>query len=108
MEAVRKFGRETGWLDLRMKERKVWDKNRREEWGRRWVESGSGKIREREGDRKKKNAERMRKKRAQERDKGKCKAGTPIASVPTLGVCSREGRKVLGELRNGGGIRKKG
>jgi len=90
-----------------MKERTVWDKNRKEEWGRRWVESCSGKIRERERDKRKKNAERMRRKRAQERDKGKCRAGTPIASVPTLGVYSRGGRKVLGELKNGGGIRKK-
>ena len=108
IEAVRKFGRETGWLDLRMRERKAWDRSRKEEWGRRWVESGSGKIREREGEKRKKNAERMRRKRAQERDKGKCRAGTPIASVPALGVYSKGGRKVLRELKNRGGIGKKG
>ena len=108
IEAVTKFGRETGWMDLRKGERRNWDRSRKEEWGRRWVESGSGKIREREGERRRKNAERMRMKREEEREKGKCRAGTPIASVPTLGVYSEGRRKVLGEIRNGesGGRRK--
>ena len=33
----------------------------------------------------------------------RCRAGTPIASVPTLRAYARNGRVVLGELRNGGG-----
>jgi len=89
-------------MNLRKKERGIGDKNRREEWGRRWVESGSGKIREREGDKRKKNAERMRRKRKEKREKGKCRESTPITSVPTRGACSRGGRGVLGVLRNGG------
>lgn len=33
IEEVRKFGRETGWIDERWKEKRVWDKEREEEWG---------------------------------------------------------------------------
>jgi len=105
-EVVRKFGRETGWMELRKKERRVWHRNRKEGWGRRWVESRSGKIREREGEKRKKNAERMRRKRKEEREKGKCKVDTLIASVSTLGVYSKGGRKVLGVLKNRGNGRK--
>ena len=37
----------------------------------------------------------------------RCSAGSPIASVPTLGAYERNGRVILGELRNGGGKIKK-
>ena len=38
--------------------------------------------------------------------KGECRAGTPIASVPTLGLYLGRRRKVLGELKDGGNRRK--
>jgi len=35
IEAVRNFGRETGWIEERWKEWRDWDNERKEEWGRR-------------------------------------------------------------------------
>ena len=49
---------------------------------------------------------RMLKKSKEEKGKGKCSEGTPIASVPTLGVYPGRRRKVLEELSDGGNRRK--
>ena len=47
IEAVKKFGRESGWLEERWGERRRWSKDRKEEWGKRWIERNRGKAEER-------------------------------------------------------------
>ena len=117
IEAVKDFGRETGWIEGRWKEKREWDRERKEEWARGWI-MGERKIKKREEDRKERKKLMDRERRQRLREKGRenkldngghrCRAGSPIASVPTLGAYERNGRVILGELRNGGGkIRKK-
>ena len=113
--AVIKFGRETGWMEKRWGERREWNKERKEEWGRRWQEGVRGNVRERKGEKRERNLrlgrERARRRRALLKSKGKegkdkCREGTPIASVPPLGAYPGRRRKVLGELKDGGNRRK--
>ena len=115
IEAVRKFGCETGWIEERWKERREWSKERREEWGKIWVEGRRSLVGERGREKRewdlRLGRERMRRRREilksrGEEGKGRGRAGTPIASVPTLGVYPGRRRKVLGELRDGGNRRK--
>ena len=117
IEVVKKFGKETGWLELRWRERREWNRWKRKEWGKIWVEGSRRLAREREGEKKERDSrlgrERMRRRRLQlkskgEEEKGECRAGTTIASVPTLGVYPGRRRKVLGELKDGGNRRKGG
>ena len=49
VEAVKNFGRETGWIGSRWGERREWSKERKEEWGRRWQEGVRGNVRARLG-----------------------------------------------------------
>ena len=35
IEGVNNFGRERGWMELRCGERRRWNKEKKEEWGRR-------------------------------------------------------------------------
>ena len=47
IEAVRRFGAEMRWLEMRWRERREWNKLRDEEWGRTWVEGRRGLVGER-------------------------------------------------------------
>ena len=115
IEAVRKFGAETGWLEMRWRERREWSKLREEEWGRRWVEGRRGLVGERAKEKRERDLrlgrEKMRRRRLIMKSKGeegsgRCREGTPIASVPPLGAYPGRRRKVLGELNDGGNRRK--
>ena len=115
IEAVKKLGRETGWIDERWGERRRWCKERREKWGRNWVEGNKGLTKDRKGEKRERDLrlgrERMRGRRLLLKSKGeegkeKCREGTPIASVPPLGAYPGRRRKVLGELKDGGNRRK--
>ena len=115
IEAVRRFGCETGWLEERWKERREWSKERKEMWGRLWVEGRKGLVGERGREKRERDLrlgrERMRRRREQlkskgEEGKGRGREGSPIASVPPLGVYPGRRRKVLGELRDKGNRRK--
>ena len=115
VEAVIKFGRETGWIEKRWGEKREWSKARREEWGERWKMGARGKVKERVGEKRERDLrlgrERARRRRLLLKSKGeegmvKCREGTPIASVPPLGAYPGRRRKVLGELRDGGNRRK--
>ena len=115
IEAVKKFGRESGWIEERWKERRQWSKERKEEWGKRWIEGNRGRARERKGEKRERDLrlarERMRGRRQGEKGrevegKGKSREGTSIASVPPLGAYPGRRRKVLGELKDGGNRRK--
>ena len=115
VEAVRKFGCEKGWIERRWGERREWSRNRKEEWGRLWVEGRKGLVGERAREKRERDLrlgrERSRKRRLLLKSKGeegggKCRAGASIASVPTLGVYPGRRRKVLGELRDGGNRRR--
>ena len=115
IEAVRKFGCETGWLEERWKERREWSKERKEMWGKLWVEGRRNLIGERGKEKRERDLrlgrERMRRRREQmkskgEEGKGRGRGGSPIASVPTLGVYPGRRRKVLGEMRDKGNRRK--
>jgi len=115
IEAVRKFGAETGWLEKRWRERREWNKLRVEEWGRRWVEGRRGLVGERAKEKRDRDLrlgrKRMRRRRLLLKSKGeegggRCREGTPIASVPPLGAYPGRRRKVLGELSDGGNRRK--
>ena len=114
-EVVRKFGRVTGWIDERWKEKREWDRERKEEWGVMWVEGRKGRVDQIEKDRRERrlrvDRERARRNRASKRGKGieeggRGREGTPIASVPPLGIYHGRRRKVLGELKDGGNRRK--
>jgi len=87
IEAVRKFGAETGWLEKRWRERREWNKLRVEEWGWRWVEGRRGLVGERAKDKRDRDLrlgrERMRRKRLLLKSKGeegggRCREGTPL------------------------------
>ena len=120
IEVVKKFGRETNWIGRRWGERREWSKERKEEWGKSWVEGNRGLTKERKGEKRERDLrlgrERMRRRRERERrclkeSKGeegsdRRREGTPIASVPPLGAYPGRRRKVLGELKDGGNRRK--
>ena len=115
VDAVKKFGNETGWIEERWKERREWSRERKEEWGRRWVEGRRYLVGERGKEKRDRDLrlgrERMRRRRLLLKSKGeegksRCREGSPIASVPPLGVYPGRRRKVLGELRDGGNRRK--
>ena len=115
VEAVRKFGCETGWIEKRWKEKREWSKERKEEWGRKWVEGRRGLVGERGKEKRERDLrlgrERARRRRLAMKSKGeegsgRCREGTPIASVPPLGVYPGRRRKVLGERKDGGNRRK--
>jgi len=82
VEAVRKFGAETGWLDLRWRERREWNKLREEEWGRAWVEGRRGLVGERAKEKRDRDLrlgrERMRRRRLLLKSEGEegCDGGT--------------------------------
>ena len=95
IEVVRKFGCETGWIEERRGERREWSKERKEVWGKMWVEVRKSLVRERGREKRERDLrlgrERMRRrgeilKIKGEEGKSKGRAGSPIASVPTLGV----------------------
>ena len=50
IEVVKKFGRETGWIDRRWGERRKWNQDRKEEWGRNYVKGNRGLARDRSGE----------------------------------------------------------
>ena len=115
VEAVVRFGRESGWLEERWREKREWNRERKEEWGKRWIEGNRGKVRERKGEKRERDLrlarERIRRRRLNLKSKGeegrdKGREGTSIASVPTLGAYLGRRRKVLGELKDGGNRRK--
>ena len=115
IEAVKNFARETKWMKNSKGERREWDRQRVEEWGRAWVEGNKGLIgqsgkdrRERtlRVDRERARRNRLLKKSKGEEGKGRCREGTSIASVPPLGAYPGRRRKVLGELKDGGNRRK--
>ena len=117
IEAVKKFGRATGWIDVRWKEKREWDNERKEEWGKIWVEGRKNGVEQIEKDRRDRrlrvDRERARRNRAIKKGKGiedggRGREGTPIASVPPLGAYPGRRRKVLGELKDGGNRRKLG
>ncbi|PUU74725.1 hypothetical protein B9Z19DRAFT_1156984 [Tuber borchii] len=115
VEGVKKFGRETGWMELRGKERVIWDKGILErkgvslrnvlEEGRKLSETGEDRRRKL----KEKNRMRMRLMRAKGwKEKGRKSKGrevTPIASVTPLGAKAGKNRKVLGVID--GNVRRK-
>ena len=114
IEATRSFGRETGWIEERWKEWRNWDNEREEEWGRKWVEGRRVEVGKRKEERRERvlkvDRERARrnreKKRKEKEGEDECRAGTSIASVPTLGAHSKGIRKVLGVMNDGGNRRK--
>ena len=115
VEAVKNFGRESGWLEERWKERGKWRKERKEEWGSRWVVGVRGRASERKGEKRGRDLrlgrERMRRRRQNmkskgEEGKGKGREGTPIASVPPRGIYPGRRRMILGELKDWGNRRK--
>ena len=115
IEEVRKFGCETGWMEKRWRERREWSKEREEMWGKLWVEGRKSLVGERGREKRERDLrlgrERIRRKRELlkskgEEGKGRGRAGSPIASVPTLGVYPGRRRKVLEELSDGGNRRK--
>ena len=116
IEAVKNFGRESGWMEERWRERRRWNKERKEEWGKRWVEGNRGVASERGKEKRERDLrlgrERMRRRRLEmkskgEEGRGKGREGTSIASVPPLGAYPGRRRKVLGELKDGGNRRKR-
>ena len=90
-----------------------WNRRKEEGWGKIWVEGNRGLAKEREGEKRERDLRLGRERRRRNywkskgmEDKGKCREGTPIASLPTLGVYPGRRRKVLEELRDGGNRRK--
>jgi len=114
IEAVRNFGRETGWIEERWKEWRDWDNKRREGWGRKWIEGRRTVVGKREEERRgrvlKMDRERARrnreKKKKEKKEKDECREDTSIASVSILGARSKGVRKVLGVMNDGGNRRR--
>jgi len=114
IEVVRKFRKETGWIEERWKEWRAWENKREEEWGRKWVEGrriGLGKRGEERRERTlrvdRERARRNREKKKKEKEeRDECREGTPIASVSALGASTIGKRKVLGVMKDGGNRRR--
>lgn len=72
IEVVKKFGRETGWIGLRWRERRRWSKKRRKEWGRDCVRKNRGLVRERKDEKRERDLrlgrERMRRRHEKKKE----------------------------------------
>lgn len=89
---------------------------RKEEWGREWIGERKGSTGEKRKDKRERDLrlgrERMRRrrrlllKRKGEEGNSRCRVGSLIASVPSLGVYQGRRRKVLEGLKDGGNRRK--
>ena len=102
-------------MNLRWKERREWSKERKEEWGRTWVEGRRNVVGDRAREKRERNLrlgrERMQRRRLHLKSKGeegggRCREGSPIASVLPLEAYPGRRRKLLGDLEDGGNRRK--